>query len=156
MAELDSHYFNTKDNVRIHYQCNFDIKKTPQEIIVFNYGLVCSDLHWKYQIEHFKKNHPILIYNYRGHFQSTGRKKLETLTIQQFSDDLFEIIKFIKAKKVILIGHSMGVNVCLQFCIDHPELVKKQVLISGAINIGQRDYARLKLNGHHHSTCKKL
>ena len=44
-----------------------------------------------------------------------------------------QIIERLKIKESILLGHSMGVNVALEFTRNHPESVRKLVLISGTI-----------------------
>ena len=46
-------HFYTSDNLKISYGVNFNLKdeeNKKKNIIVFNYGLVCSNAHFKYQI----------------------------------------------------------------------------------------------------------
>lgn len=89
-----SRYFTTSDRENIHFLINFN-PSAPQKkpVLVFNYGLVCSMLHWKPQIEYFnQKNFPILAYDYRAHFSSSGRDKLENLTFDRMASDLKELL----------------------------------------------------------------
>jgi pimeloyl-ACP methyl ester carboxylesterase len=50
--------------------------------------------------------------------------------------DVSELCGFLGISKAIMLGHSMGVNVCLQLAKDYPELVSGMILISGTfINV---------------------
>ena len=111
-------YFYTSDNVRIFYNTNFkqsdfDPKKV---LLIFNYGLVCSNYHWKYQLPFFDQNNfQILIHDYRGHFSSSKKEDYRDISFYNITRDLFEIVfsmsKKALNKNIILIGHSMGVNI---------------------------------------------
>src|SRR3954470_13068582 len=47
--------------------------------LVFCYGLVCSSLHWTYQIEHFQQDYKAIWFDYRGHQNSEVPKNLDSL-----------------------------------------------------------------------------
>src|SRR4051812_45873990 len=49
--------------------------------LVFCYGLVCSSLHWTYQIEHFQQGYRAVWFDYRGHHNSEVPKDLQSLTL---------------------------------------------------------------------------
>ena len=52
------------------------------------------------------------------------------------ASDVSELCGFLGVNKAIMLGHSMGVNVCLQLAKDYPELVSGMILISGTfINV---------------------
>ncbi len=133
----DANFFKTSDNEQIFFLKNFTTIDHSKPILVFNYGLVCSNHHWKFQTEFFdNKNYQILIHDYRGHFQSTGAHDIKKITFQQMARDVADLCGFLNIKKAIMLGHSMGVNICLQLAKDVPELVSGMVLISGTfINV---------------------
>src|SRR3954447_20358734 len=60
--------------------------------LIFCYGLVCSSLHWTYQIEHFQRTHQAVWFDYRGHQNSEVPKNLKSLTIENISRDLGTIL----------------------------------------------------------------
>lgn len=133
----DANFFRTNDNEQLFYVKNF-VKFDPKRpILIFNYGLVCSNHHWKFQTEYFdNKDYQILIHDYRGHFQSTGAHDVKKITFQQMAQDLMELCQHLGITTGVMIGHSMGVNVCLQLAKDYPQLVSSMVLISGTfINV---------------------
>lgn len=133
----DANFYKTDDNEQIFYNKNFQTIDRSKPVLVFNYGLVCSNHHWKFQTEYFDRlGFQILIHDYRGHFQSTGQHSIEKITFTQMAQDVAGLCKFLGINEAIMLGHSMGVNVCLQLAQDFPQLVKGMVLISGTfINV---------------------
>jgi pimeloyl-ACP methyl ester carboxylesterase len=127
-----ANFFQTDDNEQIFYLKNFTSHNSSKPTLVFNYGLVCSNHHWKYQVEYFDElGFQILLHDYRGHFQSSGAQNIKKLTFQQMARDIKGICDFLEIKKAFMLGHSMGVNITLQIAKDYPELVQGMVLISG-------------------------
>ncbi len=127
-----ANFFQTDDNEQIFYLKNFSSHDASKPTLVFNYGLVCSNHHWKYQVEYFDElGFQILLHDYRGHFQSSGAQNIKKLTFQQMAKDIKGICDFLEIKKAFMLGHSMGVNITLQIAKDYPELVQGMVLISG-------------------------
>lgn len=134
MKKNYSNFLKTKDGEQIFYSTNFPPGEVKENVLIFNYGLVCSNHHWKSQIEYFdERDYPILIHDYRGHFQSSGIENIDKITFEQLAMDLKELIDHLKLKNSIMLGHSMGVNVCLEYAKDHLEDLKQMVLISGTI-----------------------
>ena len=130
-------YFYTSDNVRIFYNTNFKHSEfDPKKVLlIFNYGLVCSNYHWKYQLPFFDQNNfQILIHDYRGHFSSSKKEDYRDISFYNITRDLFEIVfsmsKKALNKNIILIGHSMGVNISIEFARRYPDFVKGMILIS--------------------------
>lgn len=128
----DANFFKTDDNEQIFYVKNFTKIDPKKPILVFNYGLVCSNHHWKFQTDYFdKRGFQILIHDYRGHFQSTGAHDVHKITFPQMAKDVADLCAFLGIEKAVMLGHSMGVNICLQLAKDYPQLVSSMVLISG-------------------------
>jgi pimeloyl-ACP methyl ester carboxylesterase len=129
-------YFNTPDGVRIFYQTNFEIgQRLELPLLVFNYGLVCNFEHWKHQIPFFKElGFPILLHHYRGHFSSSGNDHLGNINFQTLAADLKGLIDHLKTDSLpIMLGHSMGVNVTLEYAKQYPASLSKMILISGTV-----------------------
>jgi non-heme chloroperoxidase len=133
----DANFFKTSDGEQLFFVKNFSSLDSSRPILVFNYGLVCSNHHWKFQTEYFdKQGYQILLHDYRGHFQSTGAHDIKKITFEQMAKDVAGLCEFLNIKKAVMLGHSMGVNICLQLAKDYPELVSGMILISGTfINV---------------------
>ncbi len=128
--------FTAKDGNSITYITNLfsATVRFEKPLLVFNYGLVCNFEHFKYQVEYFEKQeYPILLHNYRGHYGSTAKENLSDINFDNITNDLYELLNFLPTNNLpyYFIGHSMGVNVTLEFAKKYPSLVKKIILISG-------------------------
>jgi non-heme chloroperoxidase len=99
--------------------------------LVFCYGLVCSSLHWTYQIEHFQQDYQAIWFDYRGHQNSEVPKNLDSLTLENIASDLGVILDELNIDDAVLLGHSMGVNVVLEFYRQQPKRVAGMVLANG-------------------------
>ncbi|MBI2711550.1 MAG: alpha/beta hydrolase [Bdellovibrio sp.] len=99
--------------------------------LVFCYGLVCSSLHWTYQIEHFKNHYKTIWFDYRGHQNSEVPKNLSSLTIENIARDLITVLDELNVPDAVVLGHSMGVNVVLDFYRQQPQRVLGMVLANG-------------------------
>lgn len=134
MKEFKHHFLKTRDSEQIFYSTNFKPGTIKKDVIVFNYGLVCSNFHYKEQIKYFHEhNYPILIHDYRGHYQSSGMKNLENITLSNIAEDIFEIIQNVEIEKCHFIGHSMGVNVCFEYAKKYQDTLQSMSLIAGTL-----------------------
>jgi non-heme chloroperoxidase len=135
MKNVYTNYYRTQDGERIFYSTNFEVTdEFHDQVLVFNYGLVCSNHHWTPQIEYFDSiGKKILLHDYRGHFHSSGIGKLEAITFSNITSDIYGLITKLKMRNVVMLGHSMGVNIALEFAKRFPELVNKLILISGNV-----------------------
>ncbi len=121
----------TKSNKKVSYYKNFNSFDATKETIIFNYGLVCSHEHFKHQIEFFSKTHNILAHNYRGHFNSESEVDFKDVNFENICSDIRQIYSKENLTQAHHIGHSMGVNVSLEFSKNYPHLVKSLTLIAG-------------------------
>ncbi len=129
-------YFYTEDGIRIFYNTNFEPAHINHEkpVVVFIYGLLCSNYHFKYQIPYFEEQgYQILLHDYRFHFASSQDGDIESCSFENIANDLHQLLVSLGIKKTLFIGHSMGVNICLEHARRFPEDVTAQVLISGTV-----------------------
>ena len=119
-------YVRSFDGTKLFY--SIEGKGKP---LVFCYGLVCSSLHWTYQIEHFQNTHQAIWFDYRGHQNSEVPKNLDSLTLENIARDLGTVLDELRIEDAVLLGHSMGVNVVLEFFRQQPKRVAAMVLANG-------------------------
>ncbi|MGE4231867.1 MAG: alpha/beta fold hydrolase [Bacteriovoracia bacterium] len=122
-------FIKSFDGTRIYYSVEGVLDDAPP--LLFCYGLVCSKLHWSYQMEFFKKKHKVIWLDYRGHHLSELPKNLADLTIQNIVKDIVCLLDELKVPEVVALGHSMGVNVVLEFFNQAPSRIKAMVLANG-------------------------
>ena len=134
MKNSFSNFVKTEDNEQLLFTTNFNHDDEVENVLVFNYGLVCSNHHWSEQIKFFDElGYNILLHDYRGHYQSTGIHDVENITFERIATDLHQIISALNIKSFNILGHSMGVNVSLEFAKLFPEKLNRLVLISGTV-----------------------
>jgi pimeloyl-ACP methyl ester carboxylesterase len=72
-------------------------------------------------------------WTYRGHGQSPAPADLDNLGIEENAEDLLAVMDHAGVKrKAVLLGHSMGVQVILEFYHRHPERVLALIPITGS------------------------
>jgi pimeloyl-ACP methyl ester carboxylesterase len=129
-------YFRGSDGTRFFFQDlhpSENDQTKSNDPLVFCYGLVCSDLHWKYQKAFFAKNNRRIIWmDYRGHHASAWPKRSETINSLQLAEDLKELLDFLEVPQANFLGHSFGVQILLHFARRYPEMVSSLVLANGA------------------------
>lgn len=126
--KLEQGYFRTRDGIRLYYSVEGPRNATP---LIFCYGLVCSKLQWKYQMEHFKKTHRVYYMDYRGHGMSARPEDASTVTIEMCARDILDFLNELKIPTATVLGHSLGVNIILDLFRIAPDRVKALVLANG-------------------------
>src|SRR5271156_931160 len=89
-------YVKSFDGTRLFYSVEGEGKP-----LVFCYGLVCSSLHWTYQIDHFRKNYQTIWFDYRGHQNSEIPKNLGSLTVENLARDLMTILNELQVENPV-------------------------------------------------------
>lgn len=142
-------YFKSFDGTRIFYSVEGQGKP-----LIFCYGLVCSSLHWTYQIDHFSKDYQAIWFDYRGHHNFDTPADLSSLNMESIARDLGLLLDELDIKDAVFLGHSMGVNVVLEFYRQQPHRVAGMVLANGTagrpletllhVNVLQKGFHLLK------------
>lgn len=80
--------------------------------IVFIHCWTCEHGFWDEQISHFAKSHQVVWLDLAGHGGSGSHR--QRYTMQAFGEDVAAVVERVGARKVILVGHSMGGPVALE------------------------------------------
>jgi pimeloyl-ACP methyl ester carboxylesterase len=105
-----------------------------QPVVALCSGLLCADSWWYYLAPALADaGWRVLVWHSRGIASSTlprtGTK--DAFTIPRVAEDLAEIAAAEGLDQLVLIGHSMGVQVALEFYREHPEQVTALVSLTG-------------------------
>lgn len=76
----------------------------------------------------------------RGHGDSD--KPLTGYAMEDFSEDIVAFMDHFGYRKVSIIGHSMGSIVAQRLAIDHPERVRKLILMGSGVNMTGNEVLR--------------
>ncbi len=121
-------YMSAADGTRLWYEV---IGQGPVTLVLCD-GVGCAGYIWKYIVADFSSQYRILHGQYRAHGHSDVPKDLSTMTVEQLADDMNSLIeKVVGNGPIVLMGHSMGVQVALECYRRRPASVRSLVLING-------------------------
>lgn len=95
-------------------------------------GLGCDGFAWKYLLPNLKRSHRVLRWHYRGHGYSGVPHDRTQIGMEHNCADLRLLMDTVDVGKSVLFGHSMGVQVALEFHRRNPKRVGALVLVCGS------------------------
>lgn len=102
-----------------------------EQTIVFIHGFAGCAETWEFQINQFAKRYRVVVPDLRGHGQSDA--PYSDYTMPEIVADLHAVAEHLKLPdKFVLVGHSFGGSMCVEYVTAHPERVAKLVLIASA------------------------
>ena len=121
------------DGTRIHYSLWAPPPEAaPAPTLVLSDGIGCDGYAWKYVIRRFQRTNRIIHWQYRGHGRSGLPRDRARTTFDDTCGDLAAVLHATGTERAVLCGHSMGVQVCLEYHRRHPEQVIALVLLLGS------------------------
>lgn len=100
------------DGVVIRYEVRGENKNAEQPTLVFIHGWCCNRTFWEPQLAHFAKKFQVVAVDLAGHGKSDAGR--ENWTMEAFGGDVAAVVNDVGAKRVMLVGHSMGGPVILE------------------------------------------
>ncbi len=120
----------TSDGSEIYYNIVNKKQITKKIPLVFIHGWMANWTCFKGMIDYFKKKkYPVVYLDLRGNGLSKKPTKVHLYKLEYKAEDINQILKKEKIKKIILIGHSMGGMVAALFATRYPKKVEKLILI---------------------------
>jgi long-chain acyl-CoA synthetase len=102
-----------------------------EKTIIFVHGYAGCAETWEHQINHFSHSYRVVAPDLRGHGQSDA--PLTRYTMPELIADLEAITDELDLpEKFVLVGHSFGGSICVEYANVHPERLEKLVLIATA------------------------
>jgi len=101
--------------------------------VVLSDGILCEGFVWKYlRPALVDAGYRVLHWNYRGHGRSENPRDHSSMTIPDMARDLWRVIDAVGVEDAVLVGHSMGVQVCLEGYRLRPKHTTGLVLLCGS------------------------
>ena len=88
--------------------------------------------YFDHQIEYFSDRFRMIAVDTRGHGKSP--RGAAPFTMEQFAEDLNELMVKLDIPKAIILGFSDGANIALKFALRYPDKVTALILNSGNLN----------------------
>jgi pimeloyl-ACP methyl ester carboxylesterase len=112
-------------------------------------GILCEGFVWKYLRPRLAQHHRVIHWNYRGHGRSGRPRDLARVGIRDHASDLWRVLDAAGAARAVLVGHSMGTQVCLEGYRAAPARTAGLVLVCGS-------YGRITRTFHGTDALAKL
>jgi pimeloyl-ACP methyl ester carboxylesterase len=110
----------------------FQLWGEGEPAIVLCDGLGCDGFAWKYLLPDLRSSHRVLRWHYRGHGRSSAPDDPSRIGMLYNCEDLAQLMNAAGLKQAVIFGHSMGVQVALEFHRRHRDRVLALVLICGS------------------------
>ncbi len=104
--------------------------------IVLTHGLAASEATWAAQVPAFAEHHGVLTWDLRGHGRSAPNP--QRCAISDLAADLGRVLDDAGIDRAVLLGHSAGGVVAMQFALDHPPRTAGLVLVGTASECNAR------------------
>lgn len=102
-----------------------------EPIIVIHGGPGLSSYYFHDNLDFLNQKNRVIFYDQRGCGNSQSKSDLQNYSLKHLTEDLDVIINdYVKTKPVILLGHSFGAIVAMQYALDHPKNVDQLILVS--------------------------
>lgn len=121
-------YYTAEDGTPIWWGT---IGDTGLPTLVLCDGFACDGFIWPYLIDHFHEDFRIVRWHYRGHGNSGIPADPEYVGIEHLVADLHGLLTSLEVDRPILIGHSMGVQVILEYADHYDGDVESLIAICG-------------------------
>jgi long-chain acyl-CoA synthetase len=144
-VELYRREIQILDRPRVALSCIDIAPEDAERTLVFLHGFGGSALQWRYQLMHFSDRHRVIALDLRGHGlsdQPEGPYDLETLL-----NDLDTALHRLDLPRTfVLIGHSFGGALSIEYALRRPNRVSHLVLVAASGRYPLAWYFRWALN----------
>lgn len=121
------------NDIRMYYEIQGD--GAPLVVIP---GLSSDISQWGVIIQPLAQHNRVIAFDNRG----AGRtdKPDQPYTIEMMANDANELLRALGVERANILGVSMGGRIALALAIEHPELVKRLILVSTSARVGRRPW----------------
>src|SRR5690349_1865966 len=117
----------------------------PQRTFVFIHGFGGQAEQWQYQLQKFSLENRVVALDLRGHGLSD--KPTRGYDMLQLIGDLETTLVLLRVKgKFVLVGHSFGGAIAIEYTLKHPDRVERLVLMATAGEFKLQPTLRLALS----------
>jgi pimeloyl-ACP methyl ester carboxylesterase len=98
----------TPDSVHIDYR----VWGTGEPAVVLIHGWACNSNYWTAQVEALKSKYTVVAVNLAGH--GASERNRTDWSLGNYGEDVATVVRQLKNRQVVLVGHSMGADVALE------------------------------------------
>jgi pimeloyl-ACP methyl ester carboxylesterase len=132
----------TVDGIQIHSTTTGTGPKT----VILVHGWTCDETTWSEQVPALAGKYRVVTVDLPGHGKS-GSPKDGKLSMDLFARAVEAVRAEVKAERVVLVGHSMGTPVVIQYARLYPQHTSALVFVDGLMTMGGRKPTVPRLTG---------
>lgn len=140
------------DGTKLFYR---SFGKGSPSIVCCN-GLGVSTFFWVYMERVFRAQHQVVTWDYRGHGKSELKKNPKNYNLLALVKDLKAVVDELKLERPVLIGHSLGVQVVLEFYRRWPQKVGGLILCFGTYGRPMDHFYNTRLSRYLFKVCYEI
>jgi pimeloyl-ACP methyl ester carboxylesterase len=125
--------FAEVEGARIAYQVYGDLKSGKTPLVVLHGSLMSAES-MAPMLRPFVASRPVIAIDARGHGR-TGDVPGK-ISYERMADDAAAVLRTLGVKRADVLGYSMGGTTAIILAVRHPEVIGKQVIISGVSKRG--------------------
>lgn len=126
-------------------RCHYLLRGSGEPVLLIP-GLGSTTEDWGPALESVSRSFTIILPDLRGIGRSEAKR--QPLSLQHYSADLIELLDHLQLDRVHVVGLSLGGIIAQRFATDHPQRIRRLVLVSCAHRFGPRLRAMATLVGH--------
>lgn len=138
-VEVNEGWITTPDQARLFYRTRGE----GQPIIFCNGIGVSANSFWSEIVLPLSHDYQVINWDYRGHGYSDPPHHASSVSIRSCAEDLRYLMHSLGIEKAVVVGHSMGVQVCFEFYRWFPQYVKALIPVLGTYAHPFNDFLRL-------------
>ena len=105
------------------------------DLLILVHGLADDHRAWRRALPDLMLRHRVLMYDLRGHGETTLGKAEGTLA--QLGSDMVALMDALVMERAAVAGFSLGGTIAMRAAIDHPERIDALVLVATSSRVGR-------------------
>lgn len=130
LSKLREGFVKSFDGTKIAYR-SYGKSRGNDPVIVCCNGLGVGTFFWTYLEKHFRTSYQVVTWDYRGHGKSDLKKDKKNYSLDAIVRDGKAVLDHLGVKKALFVGHSLGVQVSLEFYRRWPKIFSGMALCFG-------------------------
>jgi len=111
--------------------------------LLFIHGLSGSSSAWLPYQERFSSDYNLVFFDLRGHGKSIRKRDADYYSMANTANDIKQLSQKLGLAKFILVGHSFGALLAIDFAQKNPEMINGLILLAPDYRLGKTLRAKL-------------
>jgi pimeloyl-ACP methyl ester carboxylesterase len=141
MPAVESHFADL-DEVTIHY-----LRSGKGDPVVLLHGIPQTSHEWRYVMPHLAERYCVIAPDLRGLGESS--RPPSGYDKKTIANDIWQLLQHLKIERFFLAGHDWGGPVAFSLAAQHPEAVRRLVILDVAIPGDGGDFSQGGRRWHH-------